>query len=291
MTAKDKIRIYDLARDSVPTTITDARIQKKIQSEITRRILECAPKYGSFPKTASSCIDGAVIQNVLDEVNINSIINELVGEVSSNVLASTGAARSSSSSHRSLDKSDKPDEEIVQKKKLIIVRRMVSTPDPLVSEDKVSDVLSVSDSYAEINKMKADSMALDTAITVNPSSVNVSNLIEEQLTVNEAPSEDSNTAESEVLNDFVNSLSNLQKPSLDRATKSVDDISNVRSLSLNPSANRQANQQQQPYRVAAPTLRVQGKKGLGRARKLLFRIINLITRNLSLNHKSQKMKL
>ena len=58
MTAKDKIRIYDLARDSVPAAITDARIQKKIQSEITRRILECAPKYGSFPKTASSCIDG-----------------------------------------------------------------------------------------------------------------------------------------------------------------------------------------------------------------------------------------
>ncbi len=269
MTAKDKIRIYDLARDSVPATITDARIQKKIQSEITRRILECAPKYGSFPKTASSCIDGAVIQNILDEVNINSIINEFAGEVSSNVLASAGAARSSSSSHRSVDKSAKPDEEIVQKKKLIIVRRMVSTPDPLLSEDKVADVSSVSDSYAEINKMKTDSMALDSAITVNPSSANVSDLIEAQLPVDEAPSKDTNTAESEVLNDFVNSLSvnNLQKPSLGRATKSIDDISNVRSLSLNPSANRQATQQQQPYRVAAPTLRVQGKKGLGRAKK------------------------
>lgn len=269
MTAKDKIRIYDLARDSVPATITDARIQKKIQSEITRRILECAPKYGSFPKTASSCIDGAVIQNILDEVNINSIINEFVGEVSSNVLASAGAVRSSSSSHRSVDKSAKPDEEIVQKKKLIIVRRMVSTPDPVLSEDKVADVSSVSDSYAEINKMKTDSMALDTAITVNPSSANDSDLIEAQLPVNEVPSEDANTPESEVLNDFVNSLSvnNLQKPSLGRATKSIDDISNVRSLSLNPSANRQAAQQQQPYRVAAPTLRVQGKKGLGRAKK------------------------
>jgi translation initiation factor IF-2 len=267
MTAKDKIRIYDLARDSVPATITDARIQKKIQSEITRRILECAPKYGSFPKTASSCIDGAVIQNILDEVNINSIINGFVGEVSTNVLASAGAARSSSSSHRSVDKSTKPDEEVVQKKKLIIVRRMVSTPDPLLSEDKVADVSSVSDSYAEINKMKTDSMALDTAITANPGSANVSDLIEAQLPVNEAPSEDTNTDESEVLNDFVNSLSvnNLQKPSLGRATKSIDDISNVRSLSLNPSANRQVTQQ--PYRVAAPTLRVQGKKGLGRAKK------------------------
>ena len=123
MTAKDKIRIYDLARDSVPAAITDARIQKKIQSEITRRILECAPKYGSFPKTASSCIDGAVIQNILDEVNINSIINEFAGETASGkVLASAGLVRSSSSSHRSA----KPEEEIVQKKKLIIVRRMAS---------------------------------------------------------------------------------------------------------------------------------------------------------------------
>ena len=108
MTAKDKIRIYDLARDSVPAAITDARIQKKIQSEITRRILECAPKYGSFPKTASSCIDGAVIQNILDEVNISSIINEFAGETSSKVLTSAGSVRSSSSSHRSADKSAKP---------------------------------------------------------------------------------------------------------------------------------------------------------------------------------------
>ncbi|NBV98692.1 MAG: translation initiation factor IF-2 [Proteobacteria bacterium] len=270
MTAKDKIRIYDLARDSVPAAITDARIQKKIQSEITRRILECAPKYGSFPKTASSCIDGAVIQNILDEVNINSIINEFVGEVSSNVLASAGAVRSSSSSHRSVDKSAKPDEEIVQKKKLIIVRRMVSTPDPLLSEDKAPEVSSVSDSYAEINKMKTDNMALDVvhAASLPSSQDDVSDLTEPS-SVNQVPTEDSSTAESEVLSDFVNSLSvnNLQKPSLDRATKSIDDISNVRSLSLNPSANRQATQQQQPYRVAAPTLRVQGKKGLGRAKK------------------------
>jgi translation initiation factor IF-2 len=270
MTAKDKIRIYDLARDSVPAAITDARIQKKIQSEITRRILECAPKYGSFPKTASSCIDGAVIQNILDEVNINSIINEFVGEVSSNVLASAGAVRSSSSSHRSVDKSAKPDEEIVQKKKLIIVRRMVSTPDPLLSEDKAPEVSSVSDSYAEINKMKTDTMALDVvhAASLPSSQDDVSDLTEPS-SVNQVPTEDSSTAESEVLSDFVNSLSvnNLQKPSLDRATKSIDDISNVRSLSLNPSANRQATQQQQPYRVAAPTLRVQGKKGLGRAKK------------------------
>lgn len=270
MTAKDKIRIYDLARDSVPVAITDARIQKKIQSEITRRILECAPKYGSFPKTASSCIDGAVIQNILDEVNINSIINEFVGEVSSNVLASAGAVRSSSSSHRSVDKSAKPDEEIVQKKKLIIVRRMVSTPDPLLSEDKAPEVSSVSDSYAEINKMKTDTMALDVvhAASLPSSQDDVSDLTEPS-SVNQVPTEDSSTAESEVLSDFVNSLSvnNLQKPSLDRATKSIDDISNVRSLSLNPSANRQATQQQQPYRVAAPTLRVQGKKGLGRAKK------------------------
>jgi translation initiation factor IF-2 len=273
MTAKDKIRIYDLARDSVPAAITDARIQKKIQSEITRRILECAPKYGSFPKTASSCIDGAVIQNILDEVNINSIISEFAGEASSNVLASAGAARSSSSSHRSMDKSTKPDEGVVQKKKLIIVRRMVSTPDPLISEDKVADVASVSDSYAEINKMKTDNMALDTSSNgvSLPVQEDSFDLIETQLPVSEFSTEDVNPPESEVLSDFVNSLSvnNLQKPSLDRATKSIDDISNVRSLSLNPSANRQAaaGQQQQPYRVAAPTLRVQGKKGLGRAKK------------------------
>jgi translation initiation factor IF-2 len=270
MTAKDKIRIYDLARDSVPAAITDARIQKKIQSEITRRILECAPKYGSFPKTASSCIDGAVIQNILDEVNISSIINEFAGETSSNALASAGLVRSSSSSHRSGDKSAKPDEEVVQKKKLIIVRRMVSTPDPLLSEDKAPEVSSVSDSYAEINKMKTDNMALDVvhAASLPSSQDDVSDLTEPS-SVNQVPTEDSSTAESEVLSDFVNSLSvnNLQKPSLDRATKSIDDISNVRSLSLNPSANRQATQQQQPYRVAAPTLRVQGKKGLGRAKK------------------------
>jgi translation initiation factor IF-2 len=266
MTAKDKIRIYDLARDSVPAAITDARIQKKIQSEITRRILECAPKYGSFPKTASSCIDGAVIQNILDEVNINSIINEFAGETSSSkALASAGLVRSSSFSHKS-----KPEEEIVQKKKLIIVRRMVSTPDPLLSEDKSSEVASVTDSYAEINKMKTDTMALDVvnAASLPSSQDDVSDLTETS-SVNQVPTEDSTTAESEVLSDFVNSLSvnNLQKPSLDRATKSIDDISNVRSLSLNPSANRQATQQQQPYRVAAPTLRVQGKKGLGRAKK------------------------
>jgi translation initiation factor IF-2 len=270
MTAKDKIRIYDLARDSVPAAITDVRIQKKIQSEITRRILECAPKYGSFPKTASSCIDGAVIQNILDEVNINSIINEFDREASNNLLASTGVARSSSSSHRSIDKSTKPDEEVVQKKKLIIVRRMVSTPDPLLNEDKAPEVSSVSDSCAEINKMKTDNMALDVVPAASlPSSLDDVSDLTETSSVNQAPTEDSSTAESEVLSDFVNSLSvnNLQKPSLDRATKSIDDISNVRSLSLNPSANRQATQQQQPYRVAAPTLRVQGKKGLGRAKK------------------------
>ncbi|MFM7458008.1 MAG: translation initiation factor IF-2 [bacterium] len=269
MTAKDKIRIYDLARDSVPATITDARIQKKIQSEITRRILECAPKYGSFPKTASSCIDGSAIQNILDEVNVSSIINQFVGETSSSVPVSAGVLRSSS--HRFGDKSAKPDEEVVQKKKLIIVRRMASTADPLPIEDKVPEASSVSDSYAEINKMKTDTMALD----VPPASSTSSSLdddsdLTEISSVDQLLAEDSiTTAESEVLSDFVNSLSvnNLQKPSLDRATKSIDDISNVRSLSLNPSANRQATQQQQPYRVAAPTLRVQGKKGLGRAKK------------------------
>ena len=270
MTAKDKIRIYDLARDSVPAAITDARIQKKIQSEITRRILECAPKYGSFPKTASSCIDGAVIQNILDEVNISSIINEFAGETSSKVLTSAGSVRSSSSSHRSADKSAKPEEEVVQKKKLIIVRRMVSTPDPLLSEDKAPEASSVSDSYAEINKMKTDTMALDAvpAASLLSSQDDVSDLTEIS-SINQVSTEDSSTTESEVLSNFVNSLSvnNLQKPSLDRVTKSIDDISNVRSLSLNPSANRQATQQQQPYRVAAPTLRVQGKKGLGRAKK------------------------
>ena len=91
MVAKDKIRIYDLARESVPESVVDAKAQKKIQTEITRRILESAPRFGSYPKTASSSIEANVAENLLKEIDIDSI----VGEYGSSSSSSSSTAKAS----------------------------------------------------------------------------------------------------------------------------------------------------------------------------------------------------
>jgi translation initiation factor IF-2 len=55
------------------------------------------------------------------------------------------------------------------------------------------------------------------------------------------------------------------KTSSSTANAAMKQIDNVRTLSLNPAANRPKTQQ--PYRVAAPSLHIQGKKGIGRTKK------------------------
>ncbi len=259
MVAKDKIRIYDLARETVPDHIVDTKIQKKVQTEITKRILENAPKFGSYPKTASSSNENTVAESVIKAIDIESIVGECSSDSGHVTSAKASAVRVASSS---LD-------DAAPKRKLKIVRRISAPVEASESEDfeeensetslgfmKSSEELSSKANTATSAEEKDD----DTEETLAEDEEDLDGNAEEM--EEELPGE-----QNALLNDFVNSLKpqNVAKPKkdiLNKPGKSVGDI-NVKSLSLNPAHNKP----QQPYRVAAPTLRVQGKKGLGRTKK------------------------
>ena len=125
MVAKDKIRIYDLARETVPDHIVDTKIQKKIQTEITKRILENAPKFGSYPKTASSSLESTVAESVIKAIDVDSI----VGECSSSESKSTSPVKSSVSNAEESEASS-----TAPKRKLKIVRRISALQKPVIQK-------------------------------------------------------------------------------------------------------------------------------------------------------------
>ena len=261
MVAKDKIRIYDLARESVPESVVDAKAQKKIQTEITRRILESAPRFGSYPKTASSSIEANVAENLLKEIDIDSI----VGEYGSSSSSSSSSAKASLASESPA---------AAPKRKLKIVRRISAPVDENAEEAKDETEASEETKEVESSSSPTESETSSETSTEETAIDPVEAAIEEaeeemsaEAVLEEEAPELSET--DEAINDLVKSVKANNKTMApkntveSRATKSIGDIQNVKSLSLNPAQNKP----QQPYRVAAPTLRVQGKKGLGRTKK------------------------
>ena len=126
MTTAGKIRIYDLARETVPAGLDD-KTQKKVQAELTRRIIDLAPEFGQSPKPASSSIDIGASRSIIDKINIDELIESVSG-------GKTSAPKSQRVVRRAAPAEEEKKEEA--KPKLRIVRRIakVEEPEPEAAE-------------------------------------------------------------------------------------------------------------------------------------------------------------
>lgn len=139
----DKIRIYDLARDKVPSDL-DEKVSKKVQAELTRQILAIAPEFGQSPKTASSSVDAAAVPLIMGKIDLDGIIEDMGSK-------KTGVRRASAAKPAA-----PKEEEAPAKPKLRIVRRITVTEQeeeakeeareeaglsaaPVVEEEKVAE--------------------------------------------------------------------------------------------------------------------------------------------------------
>ncbi|MDA0772341.1 MAG: translation initiation factor IF-2 [Cyanobacteria bacterium] len=128
MATAGKIRIYDLARDCVPESLDD-KVQKKVQAELTRRIINLAVEYGENPKTASSSIDIGASKSIMDRINVEQIIET----------SSTGTSNKSKTVVRQTAIVEEKKED--SKPKLKIVRRITKVEQEEEKQEEVQPVV------------------------------------------------------------------------------------------------------------------------------------------------------
>jgi len=227
----DKIRIYDLARDKVPSEL-DEKVSKKVQAELTRQILAIAPEFGQSPKTASSSVDTAAVPLIMGKIDLDGIIDEMSSKKSSVKRASAKPAASATPK----------EEEAPAKPKLRIVRRITVTEQE--EEARGEEAKEISEA------------------TVAPKEE------VKQEETEEERHEEENQKLKDNLQDIINPKKHSYPR--DAATP-MKDLSNVRSIPLRPTytppprlEGSAAPATGQPYRVARPTTNSQG---IGRKKK------------------------
>lgn len=242
MTIGGKIRIYDLARTNVPEEL-DEKDKKKVQAELTRRILLLANQYNQNAKTASSSIDLGTSETIMARISVDEIIEQ----------ECNGASKSSSSSASSkvIRRSDAPantaDTSSAKladdRPKLRIVRRITKTENELVEQAAAAELKQAEQAQIEEADIEEDS--------------------------------DPVSGEEGTVQETLQDIMESKKPTTtyNRGSISFKDMSNVRSIPLRPVSSLSPNpesqpstgfQQGQPYRVAKPTI---SSQGMGRKRK------------------------
>ena len=229
MTSGSKVRIYDIARDKIPDEL-DERTKKKVQAEVTRQLIQNAPRFGQSPKTASSSIDSYVLDDLIRSVDVEEIINDV----------RTGGSSPSSSKPKMLRRASSAateggEDAPAPKKALRIVRRITKTE----QEEEARE------------EEEKPEESLDTS--------------GESQDFDDAEQEDE---EDEGLKASLQELTTpVKKAPVRPNVGGMKDMSNVRSIPLRPTSAPQVPSQQgggQPYRVARPTA---SSTGIGRKKK------------------------
>ncbi len=237
MTVGGKIRIYDLARANVPDDL-DEKDKKKVQAELTRRILQFANDYGQNAKTASSSIDSGASEAIMTKVNLAEVLRDFSSSSktsssgASKVVRRTPSSGSASTQGSSASDADKKDD----KPRLKIVRRITKVEQ---EEEKEREEGKLQENTApqEVQVSKPD--------------------IEED--------EEQEEASDGIQENIQEMIEATKKPTVRRSTGALKDMTNVRSIPLKPvSGPLPAHDAGQPYRVARPTIVSQG---IGRKKK------------------------
>lgn len=233
MATAGKIRIYDLARDCVPESLDD-KVQKKVQAELTRRILNLAPEYGQSPKTASSSIDISASKSIMERINVEQIIET----------SSTGTSNKTKTATRKAPVVEEQKEET--KPKLKIVRRITKI---------------------EQEEEKAEGEKQEEAPVAATSQTEEAE--EEDVAVDERTDEeiqsDKNFGE---MKENLQGMMQSNKPDFNKPAP-IKNIGRVNSIPLRPVSRPRVTDNvgggnSQPYRVAKPTTVSQG---MGRKKK------------------------
>lgn len=227
-----KVRIYDLARDKIPSDL-DERTKKKVQAEFTRQVIQHANRFGQKVKTASSSIDSYIVDDLLNCISVKGIIEDV----------------SSGNTRKAERKTTTQAEEAAPvKKALKIVRRITKVEQ---EEEKAQEEL---DEKKQLEESQT-----------KPESNN------EEESEQETESEPEDTELQQGLKEIAarNSKPNFNSRSPGQGV--IKDLSNVRSIPLRPKFTRPdaapASSQAasgQPYRVARPTA---SSTGIGRKKK------------------------
>ncbi|MBT6843515.1 MAG: translation initiation factor IF-2 [Candidatus Melainabacteria bacterium] len=232
MATAGKIRIYDLARDCVPESLDD-KVQKKVQAELTRRILNLAPEYGQSPKTASSSIDLSASKSIMDRINVEQIIET----------SSTGTTTKTKSVTRQTPAVEEKKEET--KPKLKIVRRITKI---------------------EQEEEKAEEEKQDEAPTA---AISQTEEAEEEVAVDERSDEEIQSDKKfGEMKENLQGMMQSNKPDFNKPAP-IKNIGRVSSIPLRPVSRPRVTDSasagnSQPYRVAKPTTVSQG---MGRKKK------------------------
>ncbi len=234
MTVTGKIRIYDLARDRVPEEL-DERAKKKIQAELTRKILKYANDLGQNVKTASSSIDSGAVATIMSQIDMEDIIAEATGEAKPSNSMNMKMVRRAPAPSAPAEKEDD------LKPKLKIVRR-------------ITKVEQEEQQQKEDEKTKIEAQELEAA----------------QAVPEEVLAEGTEASDIEdPLKENLQEMMKAKKPSFSKDKVKMADLSNIRSIPLKPVSAPfvppvDPNSAGQPYRVAKPTI---SSQGIGRKRK------------------------
>ena len=234
MTVTGKIRIYDLARDRVPEEL-DERAKKKIQAELTRKILKYANDLGQNVKTASSSIDSGAVATIMSQIDMEEIIADATGDANPSNSMNMKMVRRVPAPSAPAEKEDD------LKPKLKIVRR-------------ITKVEQEEQQQKEDEKTKIEAQELEAA----------------QAVPEEVLAEGTEASDIEdPLKENLQEMMKAKKPSFSKDKVKMADLSNIRSIPLKPVSAPfvppvDPNSAGQPYRVAKPTT---SSQGIGRKRK------------------------
>lgn len=232
--SSNKKRIYDLAREWTPDDL-DEKVHKKVQAELTRQIINISPKFNQHPKTASSSIDIAAVQDIQAQIDVKQIIEDcLAGKSKKKV------SKPASESTASETKTEEP-----PKKKLKIVRRLGTAP----KRDENGEIIP--------EEPKAESPEPSPPATEEPAAA----VEESSTTVEEEPIvEEPEEAPKDHVQEMLNNMQSKKEKSKPKSSGQISTakLDSVKSIPLKPSG--------QPYRVGRPTILPQG---MGRKKKKL----------------------
>lgn len=238
MTNGSKVRIYDLARDKIPSDL-DEKTKKKVQAEFTRQLIQNAPRFGQSPKTASSSIEGYVVQDLLNSISINEIIENV----------NSGKTTKASKKTTAAETAEPP------KKTLKIVRR-----------------ITVSEQVEEKEKEEQEQAAAQEESASSPE--NSESKDQESVDDSETVEAVESSPEETELQESIKAMATPSSKTTSRTPNQAPmrDMSNVRAIPLRPQSapyQRPASSPGQPsggqpYRVARPT---SSSTGIGRKKK------------------------
>jgi translation initiation factor IF-2 len=229
MTNSAKVRIYDLARDKTPADL-DEKTKKKVQTELTRQLIQNAKRFGQNPKTASSSIDGYIVQDLLNSISVNEIVENVQ------------AGKKTSVKKTSVE--EKSDAQPA-KKALRIVRRITKTEQE--------------EEQQQLEQQESDAQ--------NQSSEDSSNETQDESDEEDFVEDNDDSYDAELQKSIQEIATKTQKkPAKTQASAPMKDLRNVRSIPLKPVSSFQDSNDgpSQPFRVARPT---SAASGIGRKKK------------------------